>query len=230
MFQLDDEVRRWRKSLEVRRWFSHRELDELEDHVRVHAAEQLESGPTPASSLAFDSAVRDEIGEPAALRREFARSEMSVWRHLLLTGWGLYVLSLLLPGFGIVAFATSPLDLGMSASASELLRLALTKGWILALLPNLAMAMTLPALGRARRRRIERWLGCALAALGGSALGFGVLNLLRPLAVTVDGDHFMYGHLGPAYWVWSASFALVAAALWLRDCEWVPARAKEPLA
>ena len=63
-------------------------------------------------------------------------------------------------------------------------------------------------------------MGRALGAVVVSALGFGVLNLLRPLPVTVDGDLFMYGHLGPAYWVWAGSFALVATALWLRASEW----------
>ena len=229
MFPLDDEVRRWRADLEDKRWFSPLELDELEDHLRSHASEELELGSSPDSALAFEAALREEIGEPTALFREFAKSETPGWRPLLLAGWGLFALSFLLPGFGIVAFQPSRPDVGMSVSGWEFLRLALTDGWILGLLPNLAMVMTLPALGRARRR-LEGWLWPVLGAVSVSALGVGALLLLRPLPVTVDGDFFMYGHLGAAYWVWSASFALVATALWSRGREWAPDRPKKSLA
>ena len=72
--------------------------------------------------------------------------------------------------------------------------------------------------------------GLVIGAVGASALGLGVFNLLRPLPLPVDGDRFMYGHLGTAYWVWSASFALVAVSLWLRDREWAPGRPRESMA
>ena len=217
--RLDDEVRGWREDLEGKGWFSPRELDELEDHLRSHAAEARELDSTLGPAPAFGAAVREEIGDPPALFREFAKSETPRWRPLLLAGWGLYGLSLLLPGFGIVAFEPSNADFGISASGWEFLRLALTNGWILAWLPNLAMAMTFAVFGRVRRR-LDRWLGRALGAVSVSALGFGILNLLRPLPVTVDGDLVMYGHLGPAYWAWSVSFALVATAAWARAREW----------
>ena len=219
MCRLDDEVRSWREDLQGKGWFSPLELNELEDHLRSHAAEERESGPAPGSAAAFEAAVRAEIGDPTQLLREYAKSEAPVWRSILLMGWGLYALFLLLPGFGIVAFQRSSPSFGVSAAGWEFLSLALRNGWIVELLPNLAMAMTLPLLGRTRRR-MEGWVGRALGAVVVSALGFGVLNLLRPLPVTVDGDLFMYGHLGPAYWVWAGSFALVATALWLRSNEW----------
>ena len=219
MCRLDDEVRSWREDLQGKGWFSPLELNELEDHLRSHAAEERESGPAPGSAAAFEAAVRAEIGDPTQLLREYAKSEAPVWRSILLMGWGLYALFLLLPGFGIVAFQRSSPSFGVSAAGWEFLSLALRNGWIVELLPNLAMAMTLPLLGRTRRR-MEGWVGRALGAVVVSALGFGVLNLLRPLPVTVDGDLFMYGHLGPAYWVWAGSFALVATALWLRANEW----------
>ena len=219
MCRLDDEVRSWREDLQGKGWFSPLELNELEDHLRSHAAEERESGPAPGSAAAFEAAVRAEIGDPTQLLREYAKSEAPVWRSILLMGWGLYALFLLFPGFGIVAFQRSSPSFGVSAAGWEFLSLALRNGWIVELLPNLAMAMTLPLLGRTRRR-MEGWVGRALGAVVVSALGFGVLNLLRPLPVTVDGDLFMYGHLGPAYWVWVGSFALVATALWLRASEW----------
>lgn len=219
MPRLDDEVRSWREDLQARGWFSPLELNELEDHLRSHAAEERNAGPVPGSAAAFEAAVCEEIGDPARLFREYARSEAPVWRPLLLTGWGLYALSLLLPGFGMVAIQPSSPNFVISATGWEFLRLALTSGWIVALLPNLAMAMTLPLLGRTRRR-LEGWLRRGLGAVAVSALGVGVANLLRPLPVTLDGDLFMYGHLGTAYWVWVGSFALTATALWLRANEW----------
>ena len=225
--RLDDEVRSWREDLQEKGWFSPLELAELEDHLRSHAAEERELGPAPGSVAAFEAAVRCEIGDPTQLFREYARSEAPAWRSVLLTGWGLYALSFLLPGFGSVAFQPSSPSFGVWASGWEFLWLAVTNGWIIALLPSLAMAMTLPLLARTRRR-IEGWLACVLGAVAVSALGFGLLNLLRPLSVTGDGDLIMYGHLGTAYWVWVGSFALVATALWLRASEWAatPGRAR----
>lgn len=98
--------------------------------------------------------------------------------------------------------------------------LALEGGWILnPLLLNLPMVLTFPALGRTRRS-LDRWLRLLTGAAGASALGFGVLNLLRPPPLPLDGGRLVYGHLGTAYRVWSASFALAAVSLWLRDREW----------
>lgn len=219
MRRLDDEVHGWREDLQARGWFSPLELDELEDHLRSHAAEERELGPAPGSAAAFEAAVREEIDEPTELFREFARSETPVWRPVLLTCWALYALSLLLPGFGIVSFQPTSSSFGVSASGWESLWLALENGSIVELLPNLAMVMTLGLLGRTRRR-MEGWLARAMGAVVVSALVFGVVNLLAPLQVTADGYRFMYGHLAAAYWAWSLSFALVAAAMWLRASEW----------
>ena len=225
MFRLDDEVRAWREGLEDRGWFSPRELNELEDHLRAHAARELRLARGTDAARTLRTAAREELGEPRALFREFRKSETRSWRLLLLAGWGLYALSFLLPGFGSVGFGPSRPGFGMSAPGYEFLRLALESGWIpLPLLLNLPMVLTLPALGRTRRR-LDGWLRLVIGATGASAVGLGVFNLLRPLPL--DGDRFMYGHLGTAYWAWAASFALVAVSLWLRDREWAPRRPGE---
>ena len=229
MFRLDDEIRGWRESLEGRGWFSPRELDELEDHLRAHAARELRLDPGADAARMVEIAARRELGEPRALFREFERSETPSWRRLLLAGWGLYALSFLLPGFGAVGFGPSHPASGTSGPGYEFLRLALENGWILPLLLNLPMVLTLPTLGRARGS-LDGWLRIVIGAAAVSALGLGVFNLLRPLPLLVDGDRFMYGHLGTAYWVWSASFALVAASLWLRDREWVSGRPRKSVA
>jgi len=225
----DDEIRGWRERLEGRGWFSPRELDELEDHLRTHATRELRVDPGTDAARALETAARQEFGEPSAHFREFEKSETPSWRLLLLAGWGLYALSLLLPGFGAVGVGPSNPGFGMSERGYEFLRLALENGWILPLLLNLPMALTFPALGRARRS-LDGWLRRVIGATGASALGLGVFNLLRPLPLPVDGDRFLYGHLGTAYWVWSASFALVAVSLWLRDREWAPRQPRESVA
>ena len=227
MFQLDDQVGTWREGLEDLGWFAPHELDELEDHLRSHAALKPQSGSAPISARAWEDVVREELGEPAALFREFARSETPLWRPLLLAAWGLYGLSFFLSGFGTVGFAPSHPNFGMSYSGHEFLHLALAGGWVLAVIPNLAMVVSLPAVGRARRS-IEAWLMLLLGATGASTLGLGVVNLLRPLPISVDGDLVIHAHLGPAYWVWSASFAMAATALWLREREWSLARLTKP--
>lgn len=230
MFRLDDEVQAWRAGLEDRGWFSPRELDEIEDHLRAHATRELQLDPGTDPARALEAAVREEFGEPTALFREFKKSESSSWRLLLLAGWGMYALSFVLPGFGAVGFGPSRAAFGMSASGYEFLRLALENGWILfPLLLNLPMVLTFPTLGRARRP-LDGSLLCVTGAAGASALGFGVFNLLHSFPLPVDGDRLMYGHLGTAYWVWSASFALVAVSLWLRDREWAPGRPRESVA
>ena len=229
MFRLDEEIRSWREGLEGSGRFSPRELDELEDHLRAHAARELrvDSGTDAARTL--ETAARQELGEPAELFREFGKSETPSWRPLLLAGWGLYALSFLLPGFGAVGFGPYSPGFGTSDPGYEFLRLGLQNGWILPLLLNLSMVLTFPTLGRARRP-LDGWLGRVIGAVGASALGLGVFNLLSPLPLPVDGDRFMYGHLGTAYWVWSASFALVAVSLWLREREWAPGRPRESMA
>ena len=223
MFRLDDEIRGWRESLEDRGWFSPRELDELEDHLRAHTARELQLDPGTDAVRALEAAVREELGEPTALFREFEKAEAPSWRLLLLAGWVLYALSFVLPGFVAVAFGPSRPSFGMSAPGYEFVRLGLESGWILPVLLNLPMVLTFATLGRARHS-LEGWLMRVTGAAGVSALGLGVFNLLRPFPLAVDDGRFMYGHLGTAYWVWSASFALVAVSLWLRKREWAPGR------
>lgn len=230
MSRLDDEIRGWREGLEGREWFSPPELDELEDHLRAHTARQLQVDPGTDAVRTLEAAAREELGEPMALFREFEKAQALSWQLLVPAGWVLYALSFVLPGFGAVGFGPSRPGFGMSAPGYEFLRLALENGWILLpLLLNLPMILTFPTLGRARRS-LRGWLTRVIGAVGASALGLGVFNLLRPLPLPVDGDRLMYGHLGTAYWAWAASFALVAVSLWLRDREWAPGRPEESVA
>lgn len=216
MSRLDDEIRLWREGLEAGGRFSRRELAELEDHLRAHAAQNPESD---GSAHAFQAAAREELGDPTVLSREFAKQDAPAWRSLLLAGWGLYALSLFLSDFGTVAFEPSHPDFRMSISWQDLLPLAPASVWILAVLSALVMVCGSVAFGRVRRP-VDSWVGCAVGVIGGSALGLGVFNLVRPIPIPVDAELLVHGHLGPSYWAWSASFALVSIALWLRGREW----------
>ena len=220
MSRLDDEIRKWRGGLEAGGRFSRRELAELEDHLRAHAADERARDATPASHAALKAAAREELGDPTALSREFAKQDTPAWRSLLLAGWGLYALSLLLSDFGTVAFEPSYPDFRMSVSWQELLAPAPISVWILLAFSTLAMMSTSLAFGRARRP-VDAWVGYALGALGASGIGIGAFNLLWPIPIPVDAELVVSGHLGPSYWAWSASFTLAAIALWLRHREWV---------
>ncbi|MCZ0935474.1 MAG: hypothetical protein OXJ54_09860 [Gemmatimonadetes bacterium] len=219
MSRLDDGIRKWRRGLEAGGRFSRRELAELEDHLRAHAADERARDAAPASAAAIEAAARDELGDPNLLFREFAKQDTPAWRSLLLGGWGLYALSLILSDFGAVAFEPLHPDFRMSVSWQELLQPAPISVWVLAAFSALLMMSTALAFRRARRS-VEAWVGYVAGVVGATGLGVGAFNLLLPIPIPVDAELVAYGHLGLSYWVWSASFTLAAIALWLRDHEW----------
>ncbi|MXW65471.1 MAG: hypothetical protein F4Z72_00480 [Gemmatimonadales bacterium] len=220
MSRLDDEIRTWRRGLEAGGRFSRRELAELEDHLRAHAADERARDATPASAGALKTAAREEFGDPTVLSREFAKQDAPAWRSLLLAGWGLYALSLILSDFGTVAFEPLNPDFRMSVSWQELLTPAPISVWVLAAFSALVMMSTSLTFGRARRP-VDAWVGYVVGVVGITAIGVGAFNLLLPIPIPVEAELVAYGHLGLSYWVWSASFTLAAIALWLRAREWV---------
>ena len=215
MFELDAEVRRWRTGLERESSLSTRELDELEDHLRARVDLELEldAALTPARALAV--AVK-ALGEPQAISTEFARAGRPRWRRLLLAGWALYTAAFLLPAYGY----SSRQDVDLTTYGYDIFPdlIQLTTGgtaWAVGVLwlPNLIMLMTLPTFRRLRRSR-RGWTAWIIGATGALPLGLGLLRL---------GDPGPF-HLEVGFWVWSASFVLVALALWLRSREWASAR------
>ena len=215
MPESERQVRDWRSKLEGRSTLTRSELDELEDHLRANVERMLRADPGLTAARAFEIA-RSALGRPRALSREFARAGYAGWRPLLLLGWVLYGTSFFLSS----AFAP------IHEYGYEFLLAVLADGAFVLALPNLAMITTFPALRRVRpKRRRAPWdyLGkgrfAAVGISGLATLGLGVKTLVIPPQVVVDGASSA-GHLGPAYWVWSASFAVVAGALWLRDRGW----------
>ena len=214
MFELDTEVRNWRTRLERGSSLSTRELDELEDHLRARVELELElnSALPPREALAI---AREGLGQPKAISREFARAGRPRWRRLLLAGWALYAVSFLLP-----ALANPSTDATIygyrvfdELGAPTLL---LVMMW----LPNLIMLTTLPTFWRRRRAR-RAWTAWVVAATGALPLGLGLLRV-------ANGG--MGLNFGVGYWLWCASFAVVACALWLRNREGASIRPKEGIA
>lgn len=215
MFELETEVGRWRRNLERSSSLSAREVDELEDHLRARVDLELELNPglSPVDALAI---AGEELGQPKAISREFAKAGRPRWRRLLLTGWAMYAASFLLPamtnpyadatiyGYGVfvdVIRLTQP-----SSGAAALLM-------VMICLPNLIMLTTLPTFRRRHRAR-RAWTAWVVATTGALPAGLGVLR------IAYGG---MGWEFGTGYWIWSASFAVVAFALWFRNRQRVSA-------
>lgn len=236
MFDLEKAVRKWRRGLEHGSSLSTRELDELEDHLRARA--ELESHLNPALQPARAFAIaRTELGEPAAVSREFAKAGKPRWRRLLVAGWALFGVSFLLPtffmsgpglGVGLFSrpFATEPyfgyeVFWRMLSEGGELSNV------LAALIPNLLLVLTLPAL-RGTPERHRRGLRWALTTVGLVTLA---LAFLAPqIEMRGNGWEPVFADLGIGFWVWSLSFVCAASAMWLRDRGRVAAKAEESTA
>jgi hypothetical protein len=70
MFDLESAVQNWRQQMEANRTVARNALDELEDHIREEFAALVRTGKSEAD--AWTAAIA-RLGDPAALRREFAK-------------------------------------------------------------------------------------------------------------------------------------------------------------
>ena len=221
MFELDTEVRKWRTGLERGSSLSARELDELEDHLRARADLELELNPALIPAHAFVIA-REGLGQPTAISREFARAGRPRWRRLLLAGWAMYAVSFLLPAYGYSRHDAELTTYGYEI-IPELVGLT-TSGPVWAVgvlwLPNLIMLMTLPAFRRLRPSR-RAWTAWIVGATGALPLSLGLVRF---------GDPGAPFHSGIGFWVWSASFVVVATALWFRRRDWASVQPKKSTA
>ncbi|MYA34722.1 MAG: hypothetical protein F4164_12570 [Gemmatimonadales bacterium] len=222
---------------------SPREVDELEDHLRARFELEREMTPERPPARAFNT-VCAELGEAAALSREFAKAGRRRWRPLLLAGWAMFAVSFFLPISRMAwvdpgALHPDLVALVGSQRPYELLWTLITMGatdavlavWIAAvvLLPNLPLLMTLPAL-LGSRRSARRWLLRVLGGMGIVNLGLGVFRVVSPSPFPYDEGAVAFSTPGAGYWLWSASFALAAAALWLRGRSWAADGPAEPVA
>ena len=143
--------------------------------------------------------------------------------------WALCAASFFLPLPRLVWVGSPKADLAMFSDVGYEFLGRVTTGGGLAmmvlgipamLLANLPMAMTLPALFGSRRP-MRRWLRRVLGVMGVSGLGLGINNLFSPtILYGIGGDPIASHYEGLGSWLWAASFALAATALWLRDRNW----------
>lgn len=227
MFDLDGEVRRWRKRQERGSSLSPRELDELEDHLRARVRLEMELNAALELATALALAQRG-LGSPAALENEFAKAGKPRWRRWLVAGWAVFAASFVLPVMR-VGFPWEGWALGWEAAITpffifdppigdppgSLGEIAQALPGLLSSLTNLLMLATLLALGAARRRR-TRWLA-------GLVSGGAVLNLEWVVWWAEPAVWPPLG-MGIGYWAWVASFFCVATALWMRVMELKPVR------
>ena len=147
MFDLEKAVRKWRRGLERGSSLSTRELDELEDHLRARAELETHLNPGLQPARAFATA-RDELGEGAAVSREFAKAGEPRWRRLLLAGWALFGVSFLLPTFSVsgAGLPVGTPQYGLEVFWNLLRNSGEPPNLLAALIPNLVLVLTLPAL------------------------------------------------------------------------------------
>ena len=229
----------WRKDLERKSSLSTDKLDELEDHLRARFDLELELDAALRPAAAF-AIARDELGESAALSREFAKAGKPRWRWRLMTGWALFGASFFLPLMRVEVFGMAEWMSIISAESREEIKEVgildmLANAWrgTHVILLNLAMVMTLPAL-RGAQLPGERWLGRIFGVVGWSMLGFGVPHagaLLYRILSLGGLESGLIGPiwLGPGYYAWTLSFVLVGAALRIRARERMSPRVNTPL-
>ena len=222
MFDLDTEVRRWRKHAERKSSLSPRKVDELQDHLRARIDLELEldSALTPAQAF---GAAREDVGEPAALSREFVKAGRPRWRRLLVAAWAMFAVSWFLPT--VVEYIPIPpapdgtvLRQGARAIPGWDAFVYALFGWAgpvgsVSALTNVLMLVTglWVYLKRASKARWAAPLMVVAAAVNA---------LYWPFWVMSEGD--MALRLG--FVAWAGSFALGGTALWLRARGWMSAQ------
>lgn len=211
MLDLDREIRTWRTTVQRSSSLSPRELDELEDHLRARVDLELELNPALAAGEAL-AIAREGLGQPKAISSEFAKAGRPRWRRLLQAGWALYAVSFLLPALSNPYADATIYGYRVVVELSGGPGLLMVMMW----LPNLIMLTTLPTFRRRCRAR-RAWTAWVVAATGALPLGLGLLRV-------ANGG--MGWNLGAGYWMWCASFAVVAFALWLRNREGACTRSK----
>ena len=216
VFDLDAEVRSWRKGLERKSSLSPRELDELEDHLRARAELESQRNPALTPERAF-AVARETLGEATAVSREFVKAGKPRWRRLLLLGWAMYSVSFFLPvttsAWNTVSGPESGTVWGWQAFLASLLLVGGDPNWILRL-SGLSNALVLATFLKLRGKRPPKsaWLTCGLT-------GAALLNLYWG-AVSFG--------VSVGYWTWVASFACIASAFWVRAKEREPAKPETP--
>lgn len=204
MFDTEDAILRWRRTLERQTGLTAREVDELEDHLRARLELEQELNEGLATARAFRN-VSDGIGEAEVLSREFAKAGRPAWRGLVAAGWALFAASVFLPvmseftiRYGYHVFWERwPICLPMLLALWDSRRGDPSRSWALV------------------------WLNTAAALY---LLVVGVDELIRGNVAIIVGDMIRQGSFFIGYWTWMASQVLVTAGLWIGSRRWVSAK------
>lgn len=206
MFDMERAVLRWRRKLERRSGLAPREVDELEDHLRarVELEMELNAALTPARALVM---ARGDLGQAAALSREFAKVRKPRWRRWLVAGWAMFGVSFALPA---IWWPAPPiLNAGWSYGYQVFFLDLFADGGFPLVLPSAAMILSIRAF-RSRSPEAGRWLGRILGVAGLLGVVVGILAVIRSA-----GE---YGPvLGIGAWMWHLSFISVAIGLRIRN-------------
>ena len=200
---------------------STREVDELEDHLRARIDLELEldGALTPVQAFA---AASENVGEPAALSREFARAGAPRWRRLLVAGVGIVCGVVVSAGIARLPRQRFQHALGLASLPFSTLEWTGTPIETISGLSNALIVVTLLKIGGTRPPK-TRWLT-------GLVTGAAVLNLYWWVTLALIDDPYGGGwfarttDLRIGYWAWAGSFICIAAALWLRARERTSAR------
>ncbi len=216
MFEVEHAAQRWRQDVEHRSSLSPREVDELEDHLRARAELEMELDPAlgPVNAVAI---AREELGQAAALSREFVKVGKPRWPRWLAAGWALFGVSFALPA---IWWPLPSIPGGEWSYGYEIFFLDLfTDGDFLLLLPSVAMILSVRAF-LSRSPGTGRWLGRILGVAGSFGVAIGLLAVVRSAGESGPV-------LGIGAWMWHLSFVLAAIGLRIRNREWASARVEE---
>jgi hypothetical protein len=97
MFNLDEQISQWRQQMLAAGIKLPEPLGELENHLREEIARQIRLGADERTAY---RAASEQIGEPAAVKKEFEKVQPGSWnRPIAITAWSLFVGSFFLPSY-----------------------------------------------------------------------------------------------------------------------------------
>jgi hypothetical protein len=190
MFDLDEELRRWRRETELTLAFEPDEIDELEDHLKLAVEKAVALGASPEE--AWHSAAA-RLGDSSPLAAEFAKSKlMPALFHLLRSWWQVGLLLLI---FGIHLSSTFAMNWPSTAQGEPRYSF-----WIITWICFAALVALMP--GRTARN----------ALLVGVGNAFCLIPLLHLAVYNPLGDELIdsgWSRMGaPMDW-WPVSMAIV---------------------
>jgi hypothetical protein len=201
MFDLDQELRRWRQETELTLAFEPDEIDELEDHLKLAMERAVAQGASPEEAWKSASA---RLGDSPPLAAEFAKSKlMPALFHLLRSWWQVGLLFVI---FGIQVASTFNMNWPSTPNQGE----PRFSFWILTWISFATLVALMP--GRTARN----------ALLIGVGNAFCLIPLLYAATYNSFIEHFIgfgWSRMGAPMGWWPPTLAilgLVVINLWAR--------------